>query len=44
MNDKLLGTVVTYLRCGEIFDNQINRCLGLLLSLAVKNKISKYMA
>ena len=31
---KLLGTLVTYLRCGGIFNNQ--SCKGLLLSLSVK--------
>jgi len=34
INDKLLGTVVTHLRCGEIFNNQIKK--GLLPSLQVK--------
>jgi len=34
INDKLQGTVVTYLRCGEIISNQIKPCL--LLSLPVK--------
>ena len=37
-NDNLQGTVVIYLRCGGIFDNQIK--IGLLLSLSVK-KICK---
>jgi len=34
INDKLLGTVVTYLRCGVIFNKQIKK--GLLLSRPVK--------
>jgi len=35
INDKLPGMIVTYLRCGGIFNNQINK--GLLLSLTVKH-------
>ena len=35
INDKLQGSVATYLRYGEVFNNQINK--GLLLSLRVKN-------
>jgi len=31
--DKLQGSVATYLRCGEVFNNQIKK--GLLLSLQV---------
>jgi len=43
MNDKLQGTVFTYLRCGGIFSNQIK--IGILLSLPFKNiKIGEYMA
>jgi len=43
MNDKLQGTVVTYLRWAGIVNNQIKR--GLLLSLPVKKlKISEYFA
>jgi len=34
INDKLQGTVVTYLRSDRMFDNQIKT--GLLLSLQVK--------
>ena len=34
INDKLQGTVVTYLRCGGIFSDRIKK--GLLLSLPVK--------
>ena len=34
INDKLQGTVVTYLRYGGIFNNQIKK--GLLLSMPVK--------
>jgi len=42
-NDKLQGIVVTYLRCGEIVNNQIKK--GLLLSLPVIFfKIGKYLA
>jgi len=37
VNDKLQGTVVTYLRCGGIFNNQIKQ--GLLLSLPVKTNL-----
>ena len=33
INDKLQGSVATYLRCGGIIDNQIKK--GLLLSLWV---------
>ena len=33
INDKLQGTVVTYLKCGEIFNNEIKN--RLLLSLPV---------
>jgi len=31
INDKLQGTVVTYLRCGGIFNNRIKKCLLLRL-------------
>jgi len=31
INDKLQGSVATYLRCGEVFNKQIKK--GLLLSL-----------
>ena len=34
INDKVQGSVATYLRCGGIANNQINK--GLLLSLSVK--------
>jgi len=34
INDKLQGSAATYLRCGEVVNNQIKR--GLLLSLWVK--------
>jgi len=34
INDKLQGSVATYLRCGEVVKNQIKK--GLLLSLSVK--------
>jgi len=40
MNDKLQGTVITYLRCGRIVNNQITK--GLLLSLPVKD--GEYLA
>ena len=33
INDKLQGSVATYLRCGEVVNNQIKK--GLLLSLSV---------
>jgi len=43
INDKLQGTVVTYLRSDRIFDNQIKT--GLLLSLPVKKiKNDEYLA
>ena len=42
INDKLQGSVTTYLRCGGV-NNQIKK--GLLLSLRVKNfKVGKYLA
>jgi len=28
INDKLQGSVATYLRCGEVVNNQIKKCLG----------------
>jgi len=34
INDKLQGSVATYLRCGEVVNNQIKK--RLLLSLRVK--------
>jgi len=34
VNDKLQGSVATYLRCGGVVNNQIKK--GLLLSLRVK--------
>ena len=37
INDKLQGSVATYLRCGGIIDNQIKK--GLLLSLWVKKLV-----
>jgi len=44
INDKLEGSVATYLRCGEVFNNQIKK--GLLLSLSVKFffQIGEYLA
>jgi len=42
INDKLQDTVVTYLRRGGIFNNQLKE--GLLVSLAVKKiEIGKYL-
>ena len=38
ISDKLQGTVVTYLRFGEIFNDQINS--GLLLSLPMSMSMS----
>ena len=35
INDRLQGSVVVYLRCGGVVNNQIKK--GLLLSLRVKN-------
>jgi len=41
--DKLQGSVATYLRCGEVFNNQIKK--GLLLSLQVNFfLIGEYLA
>jgi len=43
INDKLHGTVVTYLRCGGIFNKLIKK--GLLLSLPVTIFLNrKYLA
>jgi len=39
INDKVLGTAVTYLRCGVIVNNQIKTCL--LLSPPVKNVLNR---
>ena len=39
INDKLQGNVATYLRCSEVFNNQIKKVL--LLSLWVKKKLLK---
>jgi len=42
-NDKLQGSVATYLRCGGVFNNQIKK--GLLLSPSVKKfKTDEYLA
>ena len=37
IDDKLQGTVATYLKCGGLINNQIKK--GLLLSLLVKKKL-----
>ena len=37
INDKLLGTVVTYLRCGVIFNKQIKK--GLFAESAGEEKL-----
>ena len=37
INDKLQGSVATYLRCDGVVNNQIKK--GLLLSLIVKKKL-----
>jgi len=46
INDKLQGTVVTYLSCGGVVNNQIKK--GLLFSLLVKknfeNRLVGYVA
>ena len=39
INDKLKGSIATYLRYGEVFNNQIKK--GLLLSVLVKNVFFK---
>ena len=42
INDKLQGSVATYLKCGADVNNKIKK--GLLLSLSVKkNKIGEYL-
>ena len=43
INDKLQGSVATYLRCCAVVNNQIKKCL-LLSPSAEKNKIGKYLA
>jgi len=43
INDKLQGSVATYLTSGDVFNNQIKK--GLLLSLRMKKfKIGEYLA
>jgi len=43
INDKLQGSVATYLKCGGVVNQQIKT--GLLLSVRVKTiKIGEYMA
>ena len=42
INDKLQGGLATYLRRGEVFNNQIKK--GLLLSLSIIFLIGEYMA
>jgi len=43
INDKLQGSVATYLKCGGVVNHQIKT--GLLLSVQVKTiKIGQYMA
>jgi len=43
INDKLQGTVATYLMCGGVVKNHIKK--GSLMSLSVKKiKIGEYMA
>jgi len=43
INDKIQGSVATFLRCGGVVNNQIKK--NLLLSLCGKNfKISEYLA
>jgi len=43
VNDKLQGSVATYLRCNGVINNQIKK--GLLLSVCVKKiKIGEYLA
>jgi len=39
INDKLQGNVATYLRCGKVVNNQIEK--GLLLRLSVKKKLNR---
>jgi len=42
INDKLQGSVATYLRCGGVVNNQIKK--SLLLSVRVKKiKIGEYL-
>ena len=42
INDKLQGSVATYLRCGEVFNKQIKK--GLLLSLWLNFLSGEYLA
>ena len=42
IDDKLHGSVATYLRCSGVFNNQIKKCL--LLSLRVIFLIGEYLA
>ena len=39
IKDKLQGSVATYLRCGEVVNNQIQIKKGLLLSIYASKKI-----
>ena len=41
INDKLQGSVATYLRCGGAVNNQIKK--GLLLSLSVKKNLNLWI-
>jgi len=41
INDKLQGSVATYLRCGGVVNNQIKK--GLLPSLRVKKVINRWI-
>jgi len=41
INDILLSSVATYLKCGGVVNNRNKK--GLLLSLSVKNKIVEYL-
>ena len=43
-NDKLQGSVATYLRCGKDFNNQVNKGLLLESVSETKIKIGEYLA
>ena len=44
INDKLQGNEATYLRCGEVVNNQIKKWLLLSLWLKKNFKIGEYLA
>ena len=44
INDKLQGTVVTYLRCGGVVNNQIKSSFFCLICQRKNIKIGEYLA